>query len=393
MLGGDGTRLRNIFLILMLILTVIPLEYVVAGQGSVVVVAPNKWVHLSLDGEPITSLGWVRYGVDIQVSFYAFNDSGVQFDSFVIVVNQSFQDPFKKFVVLWGGTYTNLGELVLTVSSPLGIATTVVQQFPGEVPRYGKPAMTVRKTVITEAGKLYDVVVDDKHVASFDWSFVTLENNQSFPQLKVYKNDGVEYDTKVLTVNYVPLVDYYDVVGWMTEAVTGNWVKWILYSGKPIQVRLSQGFASTSLPFFIIYPRNLQAEVGQMVTVQWVLPGGVTTYSVSWSDSSMELYFDVVNEEFDPSSGEFLVELAFRENAEGKRFMLQVEAVKYGTTYRSGDYVLVLAPAWKTMALPVVSGVAFLLIIVVLILLVWRRRVTPVDSRTALRKTAEDGAS
>lgn len=382
--------MRSRFLVVMLVLAVIPLEYAFAEQGGLVVVAPNKWAHLSLDSEPVASMAWGQYGSDIQVSFYAFNDSSVQFDSFVIAVNESFKDPFRKFTLDWDGTYTSLGELVLTVSSGLGIATTVVQPFPGEVPRYGKPPMTVKKTVITAAGQMYDVVIEDKHEASFEWSFVTLENNQSFPQLKVYKADGTEYDTKVLTVNYVPLVDYYDVVGWMTEQVSSGYVKWTLYSGKPIQVRVSQGFVSSSLPFFMVYPRSLEVEVGQPMMVRWILPEGITAYSASWNDSSISSFFDVVNEDYDPSTGEFQVNLTFRDNAEGKRFLLQVEAEKYGTTYSGGEYVSVLPPAWKSMALPIAGSVAFILIIAVILLLMWRRRVTPVDSRTALRKTAEE---
>ena len=381
---------KLLFPVTILLLAFIPVEYCYGVEGSVVVVAPDKWVHLSLDGEPMTSMSWISYGADIQVVWFAYNDSSVQFDSFVINSNQTFYDPFEKFSVLWEGNFGSLGEIILVISSPLGIVTTIVQKFPGEVPRYGKPGMTVKKTVITEENRLYDVVVDDKHVATFDWSFVTLSDNatvsnQTFPELNVYNNDGTEYDTKVLTATYVPLVDYYDIVGWMVATMTNNYVKWVLYSGKSIQVRLSQGFTTSPLPFFVIYPRSLEVQSGETVTVRYILPEGVESYETSWNDTDVQRYLDVIEEEFDPMTGEFEVQLVFHEDAEGRRFRIEVEAEKYGTLYRSGERITVMAPAWKTAVLPAIGYGGLVAFMVFLCIVVLRRRRSPPDSFQALK--------
>jgi hypothetical protein len=375
---------------MVLSLTFIPLEDSFGLEGSIVVIAPDRWMHLSLDGEPIESMSWLQYGNDIQVTFWAYNQSDVQFDQFVITPNQTFSDPFDKFSVLWKGNFGSLGEIVFIVSSPLGIVTTIVEKFPGEVPRYGKPAMTVKKTVITEEGRLYDVIVDKKHVATFEWSYVTIYSNetglnQTFPELKVYNSDGSEYDTKVLTATYVPLVDYYDVVGWMVSTMTENYVKWILYSGKPIQVRISQGFTTTPLPFFVIYPKSLEVQSGETVTIRWTLPKGVQSYTTSWNDTYMQRYLDVISEEFDPSTGEYEVQLVFHDNAEGRRFLLEVEAERYGTRYRSGERIKVISPTWKTMALPAIGGLGIITVLVFLLILALRRRRSPPDPYSALQ--------
>jgi len=380
---------KQIFLIMLIasLFFVLPLFTTNAIEGNLVSVGLNQWVHVSIEGVPVESFGWqVYFGKEVQLSFYAYNDSSVMYHAFVIVANRSYFDPLEKFKVYWDGTLYE-SSIVFTVSSDLGRVAMVVQAFAGETPIYGRPKMTQRFSLITMEGKIWDVLVNNEHVASFEWSYVTLTSNQTgsnqtLPQLTVYKNDGSIYDTRVATTALVPITEFQDKVGIMVEAFSTSYIKWLLYSGYPINVRLSSGFgASLVLPYFSVTPYTGTVQPNELVTIAFKLPEGAKNYTANWNTTYLKTYLTVQSEIFNPNTKEYTVTLSFHDNAEGNRFTLEVQADKYGAIYRSSTSITVVAPIWKTLILPI-GSVAFIGFLFFLI--IWRgreaRRVPPDDT-------------
>jgi len=308
-------------------------------------------------------------------------------DAFLLTANKSVTDPLEKFSVYWDGII-GVSTVAFTVSSDVGQVATVVQDFTGEKPSWSRPKMTVRKEVITEQGKIYDVLVDNVHVASFTWDFVQLGSNetslnQTVPQLTVYTNDGSIRDTKVLTTTFMSVTEYFDKVGFMVEVFGSTWIKWLLYSGFSLNVRLSRGFSNLALPYFLVSAHSI--EPNNVVTVHFRLPDGVSSYSANWNTTYMSSFLSVIDSVFDSSSREYLVSLLFLDSAEGNRFTLEVSAEKFGTVYKSSDSVTVMAPAWKSLIIP---GVVAIIIVFAFIFLIRRgseSRKTPPPASQALR--------
>jgi len=371
-------------------LSFIPLSF--GQQGPVTVFSQAEWCHISIGGVAVESLRWQLFDSDVQVTFYAFNDSSLSYDQFIITANASFSDPLGKFDVFWTGEITVEGRIVFAFSSIYGQLSTIVSPFPGEVPHWGRPKMTYTKKVITTEGEIYDVVGGETHVASFEWSFMTLTvnetggTNQTLPQLVVYNPDGSKFDMKVLTTTFVPLVEYYDLVGWMMDSMGANYVKWIVYSGDTFQIRLNQGFEPKPLPFFIVYPESLTVHPGDTVTVQFSLPSGITNYTASWNDPSFNEYIKMNGEPtFNAQTAQYNVTFKFLESAENHRFTIEVTAQKQGTTYRGSASITVEPQAWKNMVVPIV---AFVIVIIVISVIGWRLkeyRHTPPLPNQALR--------
>ena len=380
-------RFSFVFVTLLLLLSLSPSYFVRGAEGSLVVVGVNQWVHVSVGSDRLESFSYSVYGVDLQLVFWSYNDSSMMLDAFLLTANKSVTDPLEKFSVYWDGII-GVSTVAFTVSSDVGQVATVVQDFTGEKPSWSRPKMTVRKEVITEQGKIYDVLVDNVHVASFTWDFVQLGSNetslnQTVPQLTVYTNDGSIRDTKVLTTTFVSVTEYFDKVGFMVEVFGSTWIKWLLYSGFSLNVRLSRGFSNLALPYFLVSAHSI--EPNNVVTVHFRLPDGVSSYSANWNTTYMSSFLSVIDSVFDSSSREYLVSLLFLDSAEGNRFTLEVSAEKFGTVYKSSDSVTVMAPAWKSLIIP---GVVAIIIVFAFIFLIRRgseSRKTPPPASQALR--------
>ena len=353
-----------------------------AVESSTVIVGRDQWVHVSVGDSHLESFGYAIFGTDLQLLFYAYNQSDLMLDTYVMVANTSVDDPLGKFTVFWGGAI-GTSTVSFSVSSEYGQIAMIVQDFAGQQ-SWSRPKMTVRREVFTRKGEVFDVLVDSVHVASFVWDLVTVgDENQTVPQLTVYKNDGSPYLTKVLTNTYVSVAEYFDKVGWMVEAYSNSYVKWLLYSGFSLSVKLSSGFGGLDLPYFLVSART--TEPNQPVTVKFRLPEGISNYSASWTTASVSRFVSVVDELFNSATGEYSVILMFLDSAEGNRFTLEVSAEKYGSVYQSSDSIVVTAPAWKLLIAPVLVAV----IIVGAMLLLVRRasegRKTPPPASQAIR--------
>lgn len=351
-------------------------------EGSTVIVGRDQWVHVSVGDSHLESFGYAIFGTDLQLLFYAYNQSDLMLDTYVMVANTSVDDPLSKFTVFWDGAI-GTSTVSFSVSSEYGQIAMIVQDFAGQQ-SWSRPKMTVRREVFTRKGEVFDVLVDSVHVASFVWDLVTVgDENQTVPQLTVYKNDGTPYLTKVLTNTYVSVAEYFDKVGWMVEAYSNSYVKWLLYSGFSLSVKLSSGFGGLDLPYFLVSART--TEPNQPVTVKFRLPEGISNYSASWTTASVSRFVSVVDELFNSATGEYSVILMFLDSAEGNRFTLEVSAEKYGSVYQSSDSIVVTAPAWKLLIAPVIVAV----IIVGAIILLARRasegRKTPPPASQAIR--------
>jgi len=324
------------------------------AETPLTVFGEHEWVHVNVGGEHAGSVAWEGYDENVQLVFYAYSDSGLSFDQFVIEANISYYDPFNKFYVYWGGEISGEGKILLKFYSFLGQTTTLVEPFAGETPHYGRPGTRVKKNVITGENEIFDVFgANDVHLCSFEWSFVSVSNNitnvtQSIPSLIVYDPDGDKYDTKVLSATMLPLIEYYDMVGFMVDSMGSDYVKWILYSDDPLQVRLNQGFGAKSLPKFRVDPVSLRVEPSERVTVSFVLPEGITEYEGSWESRSVRDYVELLSDEV-YADGEHEIVFKFLESAKNKRFTVEVSCEKYGTSYSGSAVVEVGPPAWESI--------------------------------------------
>lgn len=354
--------------------------------ANVVLFGQDEWVHVRVGDAPVESIVWKVFGDDVQLVFYDYNNTNLSYDQFIIDANHTFSDPLDKFDVFWNGEITLENKIVLAFSSDQGQVTTVVSSFTGNVPPSEHPAMTHTKPLITKEDEIYDVVMDGSHVASFEWSFTNV-SNQQIPQLTIYNPDGTKYNTQLLTATFIP-IEYYNVVGWLVKKMGADYVQWLLYSGKAFQVRANQGFGALSLSFFIVYPTSLKVHPSETVTVQFVLPEGVDNYTASWNDPSFNKYIKLDGEPvFNSQTGQYEVNWKFLESAVGKRFTVKVSAVKYGTTYQATASILVQAQTLNPVIMPLIGGVSFLAFFVIfLIFLIRRRKIHP---RSGLRNPIE----
>jgi len=336
------------------------------AETPLTVFGEHEWVHVSVGGNHAGSVAWEGYGEDVQLVFYAYNDNGLSFDQFVIEANISYYDPFNKFYVYWGGKISGEDKILLKFYSFLGQTTTLVEPFAGEAPHYGRPGTRVKKNVITGENEIFDVFgANDIHLCSFEWSFISVSNNitnvtQSIPSLIVYDPDGDKYDTKVLSATMLPLIEYFDMVGFMVDTMGPDYVKWVLYSDQSLRVAINQGFEDQSLPSFSVDPVSLRVEPSERVTVSFVLPEGITEYEGSWESRSVRDYVELLSDEV-YADGEHVVEFRFLESAKNKRFTVEVSCEKYGTSYSGSAMVEVVPSAWES----IVPGVIVLGFIIV----------------------------
>ncbi|MCW4015452.1 MAG: hypothetical protein NWF06_03700 [Candidatus Bathyarchaeota archaeon] len=340
------------------------------AETSYTVFAESQWAHVSVDGQTVGSVAWKGYGSDVQLIFYAYNDAGLSFDQFVIEKGVSYLDPFEKFYVFWEGAVSVEGEIFLKFYSFKGQTTTVVEGFAGEVSSVGRPDGRVKKYVISEEGEILDVFDgEEKHVCSFEWSYrsVTTEgSNETFlrPCLLVYEPDGDTYDMKVMNNTLSPIVEFLDVVGFMADSLGEDYVKWVLYSGSEFTVRSNQGFEDMALPSFRVDPVSLSVEPGQVVSVSFFLPEGVSDFEASWENSGFWDKIVLLSDEV-YGDGEHVVEFKFLDSAKGDSFSVKVECEQFGTTYSSSAVVRVVASVWEGVL------IAVILLVPVVIFAVW----------------------
>lgn len=326
------------------------------AETPLTVFGEHEWVHVRVAGEQVGSVAWEGYDSDVQLVFYAYNDSGLSFDQFVIEPKRSYSDPFNKYKVYWNGTKNTRDELMLKFYSFQGQTTTVVEAFAGEVPHYGRPGTRVTKTVITREKEIFDVFSDkdNKHLCSFEWSYISRTSNvtnetESTPSLVVYDPDGTKYDNRWLSATMLPLVEYWDLVGFMVDSMGVDYVKWILYSDNELQVRLTQGFEGMSLTYFNVEPVGLRVQPGDIVSVSFVLPEDVADYDVSWTRAEIWDHITLLRDEV--VDGEHIVEFKFSESIlsskNSKDVTVMVECEKYGTSYSGSAVVRVMRPDYS----------------------------------------------
>jgi hypothetical protein len=334
-------------------------------------VGEADWVHVSVNGDSVGSVALERFGDNVQLIFYAFKDSGLSFDRFVIEANVSYTDPFEKFSVLWTGEFSGTGKILLSFSSIYGQTSTVVESFSGEVPHYGRPGTTYKKNVITGEGEIFDVfsALDNDYICSFEWRFVSSGSNESegvAPNLIVYKPDGSEYDNKFLSATGLALVEFYDQVGFMVDSMGTDYVKWVLYSGDDFQVRANQGFGEKPLPSFRVEPVGLRVESGDSVSVFFLLPDDVSEYEGSWNNrEEKDLIELLVDETYSDGTHEIVFKVL--DSAKNKKITIQVKCEKYGTVYASSAQIEV-SPGALEYLVPVL--VLFAVFVVVFVLCV-----------------------
>ena len=333
-----------------------------AQDDAVTVFSEAEWVHVSVGGDTIGSVVWQQYDDDTQLVFYAYNDSGLSYNQFLIEPDTIYTDPLEKFQILWNGEITAENKIMLQFSSDIGQTTTVVKRFAGETPSWGRPGTRYKQRIITQQQETMDVFIDEEHICSFEWQFVTI-NNQSSPQLIVYSPDGTEFDTKVLKSTFLSLVEFYDQVGFMFEKMGTDYVKWMLYSDYELQVRIGQGFGTKPLPFFKVSPADLDVYPGDIVTVEWTLPEGVTEYEASWEDKQISEYVRLVDENV--FSDQYETTFEFLDSAKNQKFTIKVSCNKYGTIYQGKAKITVLLPLIESLlglfvAIPILIILAYL---------------------------------
>ena len=328
-----------------------------------IIFSENEWVHISIGGNTISSVVWEQYDEDIQLVFFAHNDTGLSFNQFVIEPNTYYSDIFDKFDVIWRSEITTEGKIKLYLSSDKGQITTIVEKFGGQSTSWGRPGTRYQTVVITNDGETKDIYSDEERICSFEWSFETV-NNETVPQLTVHSPNGEIYSTGILTSTYTSVVEFFDQVGFMFEKMGDNYVKWNLYSNYDLEVRSSSGSGSKPLPFFRVSPADLEVYPGGIVTVEWTLPEGVTEYEVSWKDKQIIDYIHLIDER-GPYQGQYETTFEFLDKAKDQKFTLKVSCEKYGTTYQVKKKIQVLTPIIDSLFW-VIIGIVILIMVVLL---------------------------
>lgn len=348
-----------------------------AAQESVLILLSDyQWAHITIGSSPTESIRFEEIGVDLQIYFHAFNDSSILYDQFVIFPNQTFRDPLGLLSFRWNGTFTSDKKLLLDVqSTSLESLSVVVQKYEAGRPIIGHPPMTNVKSVITLAAEnetqIYDVLLDDEWFVSFDWLWAVIEN-QTLPQLRLYGTEGTLRDTRLITAEMKPLVDYggVDGVGWIPQVLTTQYIKWILYSGHEILVRPNTGFsAGKPLPFFAIDPAVPKVEPNQLVTIRFSLPQGVTNYTTNLEGYQKYLNKPGLKVEFDQQTQQYIMSFSFNNDGVGKYFTVSIQSMKHGIAYLNEIRLQVIAPAWQGLMWSI--GMAAILLLVMCVAIVY----------------------
>lgn len=363
------------------------------AEASFTIFSEYEWAHVSVAGETVGSVAWESYGPNVQIVFYAYNDTGLSFHQEVIEANRTYSDPFNKYMVFWEGEISVEGEISFKFFSFSGQTTTVVESFSGEPSPYERPGTAFTKSIITSEGEIRAVFGEDdsgqldEHICSFEWSFVTTTSNitnatKTVPTMVTYKPDGGKHDTKTLSITMSPVIEYWAQVGFMVEEmdVDEGYVKWIIYSGQDFRIGTSPSFRDKDLPLFRVDPVGLRVEPGQTVTVNFKLPEGITEYEASWTGSKIWEHIDLLDDLIFPD-GEHEVTFQFLESyLEGERqrkATIRVSCELYGTTYSGSDVVRVQASALIEILAMVCVGVGALIGGGVGLRWLLRRRSTP----------------
>jgi hypothetical protein len=324
----------------------------------------------------------------MQVYFHIYNDSELILDFFIVQPNDSFADPLNYYTV----SYSNLTadeKAVFTFASEKGPLEIVVSSFAAVSPTpYGRPSMTMLKYVATQINTIFDIFLDEEHLCSFKWQYTEIEN-QTLPQVIVYDNTGTQRDTSLITVALKPLIEYggADGVGIMMDSFLEEMdiVKWILYSGRQINVRPNTGFGVRSLPYFTANPDKYYVNPNSPLTINFILPEGVTEYTSSLNGYLEYLADDPVHV-YNPNTKEHTLTFSFNPTAKTYKFTISVRCEKAGIIYESSHSYTVV-PMWQeTTVPPAIVGSVSLFVIVLLVRWLWKSRREKPTSSEALGK-------
>jgi len=362
------------------------------AETSYTIFAEHEWTHVSVSGDTVGSVAWERYGEEVQLLFYAYNDTGLIFHQEVIEANKTYSDPFEKYMVYWEGEISVEDEILLKFFSFSGQTTTVVGNFVSEPAPYDRPGTTFLKPIITRAGDIKAVFVADnsgeldKHVCSFEWVFQNVTSSitnitRMVPTMLVYEPDGEQYDTKSLSTSSTmsPISEYWAEVGFMFEKmdVDEDYVKWIVYSGQDFRIGTSPEFRDKDLQFFSVEPDSLRVEPGQIVTVTFVLPEGITEYDVSWEQSKIWDHIYYMGDDVSPN-GEHEVTFYFLDSfLDGRRertATIGVSCEQYGATYSDSNNIRVHVSGLVDVVLTVCLVIGILIGSVLGLRFFYRRR-------------------
>ena len=358
-----------------------PLSF--AQTETLIVFEESDWVHVSVGGNTVASIVWEQYDEDVQLVFYAYNDTGLSFNQFIMDENRSYSDPFNKFQTVWKGEITIEGKIKLYLSSTQGQISTIVEKFGGES-SWGRPGTHYEHRVATYAGEVKDVYIDAEKICIFEWNYEKVDN-KTVPQLTVYSPNGNVDSTGTLTSTYVSVVEYFDKVGFMFERMGDDYVKWMLYSGQEMEVRSSQESGASQLPFFKVSPADNEVYPGDIVTAEWELPDGVTEYEVSWEDKQISEHVRLVDENI--YNGRYETTFKFLDSAKDQIFTIKVSCEKYGTLYQGKEKVEVLIPLLESLfwVIVIIAILCVGTIIFIYVLIPRIRESTDVD--TAIRES------
>lgn len=388
-------RLTIIFVSLLLLLSLGSLTLSVSAQEPILLLlADYEWAHITIGDTPTESIRFDKIGSDIQLYFHSFNDSSTIYDQLVIYPNQTFQDSLRLLTIHWNGTLTTDNKLLLTLQSiTLEPVSLIITKYEATRLTIGHPPMTYVKPIITlpaenQTQQIYDVLLDNEWLVSFDWTWATLEN-QTLPQLRLYTTDGNLRDTRLITAEMKPVIDYggVDGVGWIPQILTTQFVKWLLYSGHQITVRPNSGFGyGKPLPYFSVEPHTTKIEPNQDITIRFTLPLGATNFT-----SNLESYLKYLNQplpqpEYDRQTQEYTLSFSFNNNAIGKVFTIGIQTVKHGVTYLSETRLQIIQPVWQNLIWSIAAGIAAITIFsIFLLVIVKTKRVKPTPSEAIFR--------
>jgi len=293
----------------------------------------------------------------------------------------------------WNGTLTTDNKLLLSVASvnfePVSVVTA---RYEAAGLIIGHPPMTSLKAVITlpsenQTQQIYDVLLDDEWLVSFDWTWTEFEN-QSLPQLRLYTVEGTLRDSRLITAEMKPLVDYggVDGVGWIPQTLTAQYIKWLLYSGHEIIVRPNVGFGvGKPLPSFSVEPPAAKIEPNWLITLTFTLPEGQTNYTSNLEGYRKYLNSPLPKPEYNSARREYTLSFSFNNNAIGKAFTITVQTIKNGILYTGEVRIQIVQPVWQNISWSILVGTIILVAVGITVWIILKtKRTKPTATEAVL---------
>jgi hypothetical protein len=222
---------------------------------------------------------------------------------------------------------------------PSSRVSTTVEPWQGSALEVGIPPRVYVRKVATYEKQLYQILLDGKPFAVFDWEGIGT-NASILPQVRVYHLDGSEW-LGGTAAQYPLNVGGFDGAGIRLVSVAESVAIFEVYSGHPLQVREISGFEKLPMEVSLV-SRGLTSGETAMITAK--LPANTRNYDVVVTGGTYDTSFGVngIVKGLPDENG--YVAVQFRPLGSGR---YKVVVIAYAVDGRHEGQVLVdVSPPW-----------------------------------------------